>query len=142
MDPLSPQIQLRLSTRSQPDALRRARQALSTFEELQADSSFAFNASLLVSELVANVVRHGTPDDDGRVELEAELSKDCLRVEVRDHGSGIRLEPSRRPEPTETSGRGLQLLRTLADRYGTGEGGLVWFELDLASRDQRATHSL
>jgi serine/threonine-protein kinase RsbW len=142
MDPLSPHIQLRLSTQSQPDAVRRARQAMSALEELQADSSLAFNARLLVSELVANAVRHGTPDDEGRVELEAKLSKDCLRVEVRDHGGGIRLEPSRRPDPTETSGRGLQLLRTLADRYGSGEGGLVWFELDLASRHQRPTNSL
>jgi anti-sigma regulatory factor (Ser/Thr protein kinase) len=115
---------------------------MSALEELQADTSLAFNARLLVSELVANAVRHGTRDDGGRVELEAELSKECLRVEVRDHGSGVTLEPSSRPDATETSGRGLQLLRTLADRYGTGEDGLVWFELGLARRDQRATHSL
>jgi hypothetical protein len=34
----------------------------------------------------------------------------------------------------QTSGRGLSLLRRLADRYGNGDGcrtGHVWFEIDL-----------
>jgi hypothetical protein len=35
----------------------------------------------------------------------------------------------------------MKLLHALADRYGTGEGGLDWFELDLANRRQRPIRS-
>jgi hypothetical protein len=43
--------------------------------------------------------------------------------EVRDHGPGFTLDTAGRLAPDKTSGRGLQLLRSLADLFGTGEGG-------------------
>jgi anti-sigma regulatory factor (Ser/Thr protein kinase) len=88
--------------------------------------------SLLVSELVSNVVLHArTP-----CSLSVDLSGDRVRVEVRDGSDrlpGIAL----RTDPLAQSGRGLQLVVALSHRHGIElrpEGGkMVWFELLVAS---------
>ena len=130
-----PQVQLRLNTRSRPDAVRRARRALAAFEELQADEQLAFDTALLVSELVGNAVTHGSGSGHDAVELTAELNGERLRVQVSDSGSGfIPANEEREASLDDTSGRGLQLLRTLADRFGVETdrpGAQVWFEIDL-----------
>jgi anti-sigma regulatory factor (Ser/Thr protein kinase) len=132
-----PQVRLKLSTCSRPDAVRRARRALATFQEVQADRQLAFDAELLVSELVGNAVTHGSHDTGETIELTAELDTRRLRVQVSDGGPGFILGADD-PEPPaldQTSGRGLHLLRTLADRFGVDDrssGGDVWFEIDLA----------
>ncbi|MGD3111584.1 ATP-binding protein [Streptomyces sp. YGL11-2] len=82
-------------------------------------------ATLLVSELVTNALVHA----DGGAVVTARIT-DRLRVEVRDFAAG-------RPEPRAatadgTSGRGLMLVRSLADAWGIrseGIGKCVWFEL-------------
>jgi anti-sigma regulatory factor (Ser/Thr protein kinase) len=85
-------------------------------------------ATLLTSELVTNALVHAK----GGAVVTATLT-DRLRVEVRDF-------VSRRPEPRApttdgTSGRGLTLVRSLADAWGIrshGVGKSVWFELAAA----------
>lgn len=86
-------------------------------------------AVLLVSELVTNAILHGRAP----LELRALAAGAGVRVEVHDH------EPTRPPilrhdeDLTEPGGRGLQLVDTLADRWGWAEndcGKVVWFELD------------
>lgn len=84
-------------------------------------------AILLVSELVTNAVMHGVSP----FELRAQQTRSGLRVEVHDNnalatpvlrGAGVLAE----------SGRGLQLVDTLADRWGWSEDGagkVVWFEI-------------
>ncbi|WP_205471599.1 ATP-binding protein [Nocardioides sp. SYSU D00038] len=87
---------------------------------------------LCVSELVTNAVVHagtgsalGLAVDDG-----------LLTVTVRDRG---RVEsqaprPADEPDPLRVHGRGLRLVETLADRWGserTGDGTRVWFVVDL-----------
>ncbi|GGU46316.1 ATP-binding protein [Streptomyces albospinus] len=82
-------------------------------------------ATLLISELVTNALVHA----DGGAVVTARIT-DRLRVEVRDFTAG-------RPEPRAattdgTSGRGLMLVRSLADAWGIrseGVGKCVWFEL-------------
>ncbi|WP_438485229.1 ATP-binding protein [Streptomyces sp. S186] len=82
-------------------------------------------AALLTSELVTNALLH----TDGGAVVTARVT-DRLRVEVRDFAE-------RRPEPRApsvdgTSGRGLMLVRALADAWGIrpeGVGKCVWFEL-------------
>ena len=79
-------------------------------------------AELLVSELVANAVRHaGTHPDP--VEVRVREQSDRIRVEVIDGGSV--------PEPADDGGFGLQLVQTLADSWGVeGESPTtVWFEV-------------
>ncbi|MEU6119093.1 ATP-binding protein [Streptomyces sp. NPDC047117] len=82
-------------------------------------------AELLISELVTNALVH---TDRGAV-VTATVT-DRLRVEVRDFVS--RRPRSRRPTTEGTSGRGLMLVRSLADAWGIrmhGVGKCVWFEL-------------
>jgi anti-sigma regulatory factor (Ser/Thr protein kinase) len=81
---------------------------------------------LLVSELVTNAVRHaGTP---GEVHI-AELV-DRVRVDVTDASPIAPTQPH--IDLTETSGRGLLLVRELSDAWGIdlrNHGKAVWFEL-------------
>ncbi|MDQ0993751.1 anti-sigma regulatory factor (Ser/Thr protein kinase) [Streptomyces sp. V3I7] len=85
-------------------------------------------AELLTSELVTNALVHTDQD----AVLTAVVGPRGLRVEVRDF-------VARRPMPRAcdtgdaTHGRGLMLVRSLADDWGIrahGVGKAVWFELD------------
>jgi len=87
----------------------------------------ADDAELLVSELVANVVRHvGMP-------MTVRLARrvDAVRVEVDDPSATAPL--LRHPEFDKESGRGLLLVAAMASRWGTehhrDDGKTVWFEL-------------
>ena len=91
-------------------------------------------AELLTSELVANALVH----TDREAVVTAVVSGRALRVEVRDFAEQ---RPVPRPSPAQgepdaarqrTNGRGLVLVRALADAWGVcahGVGKTVWFEL-------------
>ncbi len=84
-------------------------------------------ATLLVSELVANVVLHAGTDLDVRLRLIA----GGVRVEV--HDQSPRLPDRKRYSATSAPGRGLVLVDQLARAWGSEpmQGGkAVWFELD------------
>ncbi len=88
----------------------------------------AHDARLLVSELLTNAVRHA----QGPVTLHACRTAAELTVEVGD-GSPLLPEP-RRADEDEESGRGLNLVRVIADSWGvrpTDEGKTTWFTLRL-----------
>jgi anti-sigma regulatory factor (Ser/Thr protein kinase) len=87
--------------------------------------------ALLVSEVVTNAVLHARTD----VRLSIERGADTIRVEVADDCvSGPAVQHFAQQA---TTGRGLQLVERLADRWGseprTG-GKVVWFEV--AAPDQ------
>lgn len=86
-------------------------------------------AELLCSELVTNAVRHAW----GPIRC-ARLSEGELGLEVGD-GSPF-LPRARRATDAEESGRGLRLVESLADRWGTratAEGKSVWLALPCAA---------
>lgn len=86
-------------------------------------------ATLLASELATNALLHGR----GRVELRLRLTRDRLVLEAVD--AGHHMPRRRRAEQDDEGGRGLHLVATLADRWGsraTDDGKVVWAELDLA----------
>ncbi|MFF3560660.1 ATP-binding protein [Streptomyces sp. NPDC002574] len=96
--------------------------------------ALADTAVLLTTELVTNALRH---TDRGAVLTAtfAPAPAHRLRVEVRDFAS--RHPRLRSPSTHGTSGRGLQLVQSLADAWGVhaegdGSGKVVWFELDAA----------
>jgi hypothetical protein len=98
-----------------------------------ADEGIRADAALLLTELVANCVRHARSPMQIRLTVEHDL----LRAEVRD---GSALNPLPR-EPDEHGGRGVLILDALASRWGVfghpGAGKTVWFELagcELAAR--------
>ena len=119
---------LDFSLRPTRTAPLRARRALS---QLRLPLPLAFDAQLLVSELVSNSVRHAGLGRDDLIRVTADWSGERLRVHVRDRGRPRRASPvtgSIRPAPGAESGWGLYLVDRLASRWGTTAGG-YWFEL-------------
>jgi anti-sigma regulatory factor (Ser/Thr protein kinase) len=93
-------------------------------------------AVLLVSELLTNVLLHTDQEGALVAELSGPPGERRLRIEVSD-GSD-ELPHLRSPGEMASSGRGLVLLDLLADRWGvrpSGEGKLVWFEMNEKPQD-------
>jgi signal transduction histidine kinase len=87
------------------------------------------DATLLISELVTNSVRHAGATD-GLVHVHVDLGTDRLRVEVRDGGAGF--SPPEQPSAQAAGGWGLVAVSRLSDRWGSRQDrGEVWFEIDL-----------
>ncbi len=88
--------------------------------------------ALLLTELVANSVRHARTPAGNNVSLELLLFSDLVRVEVRDRGEGFTPPPAPEPGEPRASGWGFVLVDRLADRWGVGEEQptLVWAEFD------------
>lgn len=129
-----------------PDARApsRARQALRGELGNLLEPEALERATLLVSELVTNSVRHACLRPDQSIELTVELSPDGLRVEVSEEGDGF--APGQVPEPAPrpaltgpdsaapnggTGGWGLFLVDRMARSWGIERNGgtRVWFEL-------------
>jgi anti-sigma regulatory factor (Ser/Thr protein kinase) len=127
------------------DAGVEARRELERFRDDLDDTDMEIVA-LLMTELIANSVKHAGPTAGEDVQLELIVTSDRVRVEVRDGGRGF--VPARRP-PSEGIGLhwGIELVDRLSDRWqvvagdGVGETS-VWFELDRGlarMREQEAT---
>ncbi|WP_138906870.1 ATP-binding protein [Streptomyces chryseus] len=102
--------------------------------------SVADEVLLVVTELLSNAVRHGTPPWSVRMWLVSEEDgRRYVRLEAADAGAGIDVEQLRahwrRPCGSLLSGgRGLFIVDTLASRWGddrSGFGHMVWAELDV-----------
>jgi anti-sigma regulatory factor (Ser/Thr protein kinase) len=86
------------------------------------------DAALLVTELVSNVVDH--VQGEASLCLELAFSDGWLRISVAD-GSSVR-PVVRELEHEQPRGRGLLLVKAIADRWGSEDhrgGKRVWFEL-------------
>jgi anti-sigma regulatory factor (Ser/Thr protein kinase) len=128
------------STLSSPSRARRFTEELLARWQV---ANVTDDASLVVSELVTNGVQHAGSD----LELRLEHGRDLLHIAVRDHGrpSGRFPDPPRpqlRPAGGMTErGRGLEIVRTVADGAGHTEGaagGSVYWAT-LRTGDGRAT---
>ena len=84
------------------------------------------DARLIVTELVANAVRHGAAR--GEVDLVVRWDGRSLRLEVRSAGA---FHPRSSGAPAD-GGWGLLLIDALADRWGVDSGPVttVWAELE------------
>lgn len=130
-DPLTEEVRLPAG----PGASARTRRLTRSVLESWGLGGLGEVAEQLVSELLANVVRHTGGRSFG---LRMTRRPGGVRIEVRD--------PSRAlpcliiGDPTDESGRGLQLVNLLADRWGAdlmSRGKSVWFEL--RGRESAAT---
>ncbi len=90
------------------------------------------DATLLVSELVTNAVRHAPKAGTPEVELRLKVEPERVRVVVSDPGGGFEATP-RLPTASESSGWGLYLVDRIADRWGViaRDRNEVWFEIDV-----------
>ena len=88
---------------------------------------------LAISELIANVVRHGGIDPDQNLVLDVRATRAVLTVRLRQPTAA---RDGRGPHPPTTlpvGGWGLMIVERLTDRWGIEPGppGEVWFEIDL-----------
>lgn len=99
----------------------------------EAPTEVVETVTLMVSELATNCVRHAkTP-----YRIQVTVDGSTIRVEVTDHSSAR--ATARSPGPFESHGRGLQIVRGLADQWGVIErpalpGKTAWFTLDPRTR--------
>jgi len=99
-------------------------------ELVDVPTSVVDEVAVMVSELVTNCVRH----TDTEFLVRVEHDRRQVRVEVTDRGPGM---PTVRVPPiSEPSGRGLRIVRELADSYGIrplteAPGKTVWFVVNL-----------
>ncbi|WP_043472286.1 ATP-binding protein [Kitasatospora sp. MBT66] len=118
-----------------PRSRRSPGEARRLLDKLLADAPggerFADAGQLLVSELVTNAVLHGTPMGR-RVHLVLDVDRRRLRIEVHD-ARGERGPVLRAASGEDESGRGLVLVKLLAQRWGCcprdGLGKIVWVEV-------------
>ena len=72
---------------------------------------------LLVTEIVANSVRHGGVGEDGEIDLRVRIGDDRVRAELRD--TGIQEDPRlRTPDLGGGGGFGMVLVARMAERWG------------------------
>ncbi|NEK85068.1 ATP-binding protein [Blastococcus saxobsidens] len=114
-----------------PDSIPAARSYV-TAELDSAPAGLCETAGLLVSELATNAVRHAG-GNEFVVEVQTFPEEGRLWVGVTDTSSGLPV--LRTPAVTAESGRGMQLVSLLADRWGArrrrhADEKTVWFELD------------
>jgi anti-sigma regulatory factor (Ser/Thr protein kinase) len=113
---------------------RQARRLANDFVREHGGDARAAEFLVMVSEVVANAVRYGDPEADGRIGLRLEAEGDTLRAVVTDAGPEFMIEP-RVLNEAELGHLGLAIVDGLADRWGLSLDGkkAVWFEMDVAN---------
>ena len=95
------------------------------------------DAQLIVSELVTNSVRHGRLRPGQWIGVRARVRPRGVRLEVCDPGPGFPPPPPVPPSRDRLSGRGLDIVDLLSDRWGAGpmpDGRWeVWVDIDQRS---------
>ena len=71
------------------------------------------DAGLVLTELLANAIRHGTPRTDGSLGVAWQITADEIVIEVSDGGPAP-VDGGQEAAPGESGGRGLLLVRALS----------------------------
>jgi anti-sigma regulatory factor (Ser/Thr protein kinase) len=95
------------------------------------------DALLVVSELVTNAVRHGSPE----IVVALSVSSDRVRVSVQDGNDTLPAVPATPPSMERPTGRGLLIVSATASDWGVerlpgSPGKRVWAELETADPEQ------
>jgi anti-anti-sigma regulatory factor len=117
---------LRMRLRPVPDACRQARQLVTQACTTWQLGGLVSTGALIATELVANVVRHARTG----MEFTVALRDGRIMLAVRD--GSPRLPRPADPGLTDAGGRGLRLVRELADSWGVlpvSGGKVVWTTL-------------
>jgi anti-sigma regulatory factor (Ser/Thr protein kinase) len=101
--------------------------------------SIACDASLVLSELVSNALRHGSALPGNLVQVAWELSDDCVEITVSD-GGGATIPVVNKPAANALGGRGLGIVDRLSLCWGArtrqdGPGTTVWATLALMTSE-------
>ncbi|WP_166375855.1 ATP-binding protein [Aeromicrobium phragmitis] len=102
----------------------------------EVDAEVIDNGLIVLSEMIANAVSHGSPDATGQMEITWSIAGDLLELSVLDAGTGATLKPIDFDEDS-LSGRGLSIINRVADRWWVdmSQGTRVSAELPLGSRE-------
>jgi anti-sigma regulatory factor (Ser/Thr protein kinase) len=118
--------------RGGPHAAYRARRFMRQELAGRIPSDVLSDVALLLTELVANGVRHGGADEREELHLLFEGRPPALHVEVANPDHVPAAIVMRRPDMAGGGGLGLHILERVASRWGVREEPriAVWFELD------------
>jgi anti-sigma regulatory factor (Ser/Thr protein kinase) len=107
--------------RATPASARAARSIVrKAAAEAGLDGDPAWDLMVATTEAVNNAVQHGRPWPNGCILFVTEPSPGGVRVEVADLGT---FESALEPAPLDaTSGRGVQIIAALADRFEVSNG--------------------
>jgi len=116
---------------AEPQAVPAARRSIGALDGL-IDERTRDTLGVLVSELVANAVTHGSKRSGDTVRMRVWTSPVSVRVAVSDRGPRFARPAQPVPAQLEVGGWGLMLVERLADRWGVSERAQteVWFEID------------
>jgi anti-sigma regulatory factor (Ser/Thr protein kinase) len=124
-------MQERIVLDAEPSSVGAARRFCArTLERWGASADLVDSVSLLVSELVTNAILHAGTSCQLTVKGPDALDAGVVRIEVSDGDSAVPVP--KRYDVDAASGRGLQMVEALSQRYGTvqdGGGKAVWCEV-------------
>lgn len=117
-----------LALPSNATAPGRAREALRDIPELAAVRD---DASLVVSELVTNAVKHSGATDGDRITLTVLMDDDRVKIQVHDPARTNLVPRVRNLRSPDVGGLGLRLVSRIARRWDTEcrDGRIVWADL-------------
>ena len=93
--------------------------------------------ALVATELLGNAVLHARALDDGQLSIAWGVGEYGVEVAVTDGGAPTR-PVAAEPDATDTSGRGLSIVATLAARWGVEQHAsstTVWAVVPLTGRE-------
>ena len=107
------------------------RRMVSELRALDVDPTLVHDAEIVVSELVANAVRHAKALPDGTIRVGWTVGEGVVEVAVTDGGGPT--TPRAAPHSLwSANGRGLRIVHTLAHEWGVrddGSANTVWVSL-------------
>src|ERR687885_1327988 len=121
-----------LSLAPEPEVVATARHALDRLADLLPREKLE-DVRLVVSELVANSVRHAGLSLNDQILLSVMVSGGSMRGRVCDPGPGFEKPSEPRPRPDLSGGWGLPIVERISDRWGgeRNNHACVWFEIGL-----------
>lgn len=106
-----------------------ARRALvAELRALGVDQTIVDESEIVISELLANAVRHARPLTDGTIRVSWSVMDGVVNIEVTDGGGATTPHPAPR-SVWSAGGRGLRIVGSLAHDWGVrenGRGSTVW----------------
>ena len=106
-----------------PSSVSVARHRLKAFmREVGGSGEAVEDARVVISELVANSVRHAQPLSDGQIQVSWTLEDRGLQLSVTDGGSGTRPRTVNAPS-SALAGRGMAIVEILAQEWWTERTG-------------------
>jgi anti-sigma regulatory factor (Ser/Thr protein kinase) len=138
-DVVSRPLRFDLRLPASPIAVAAARAVVRAFQRLVDEESLQ-RVELVVSELVTNAVRHGSPPGSTDIGLELVIADGLLRGVVSDNGPCFDM-PNTRPADGQLGGFGLLIVDDLSeslviDRAATGNVVRFSIAIDLRPPDQ------